>query len=268
MRATHRPNAYLRQIENRFVSSESTFIDMQWWDACVDPNAKPLFADRRLPVWIGVDASFKRDSTAIVACGWDAKTDKVHLVVHHIFQPSPDDPLDFEDTIERTVIDLVRKFRVMEVRFDPWQMQATAQKLTRQNIPMVEFPQTVPNLTEASQNLYELVKDGAIAVYPDSDIRLAVQRCVAIEHPRGWKISKEKQSHKIDVVVALAQAALGAVEGGIGHPRMIDPALVLAHPRMSQPGPRADIHNPRALARMQGRRFTNVHTIAHFRAGR
>ena len=31
---------------------------------------------------------------------------------------------------------------------------------------------------------------------------------------RGWRIAKEKQSHKIDVVVALAQAALGAVKQG------------------------------------------------------
>jgi hypothetical protein len=30
--------------------------------------------------------------------------------------------------------------------------------------------------------------------------------------PRGWRIDKEKQSHKIDVVVALAMAAYAAVQ--------------------------------------------------------
>jgi len=43
-------NAYLRMIENRFVTTESTFIDMAWWDACVDPQATPTYAtslDRR-----------------------------------------------------------------------------------------------------------------------------------------------------------------------------------------------------------------------------
>jgi hypothetical protein len=39
-----------------------------------------------------------------------------------------------------------------------------------------------------------------------------VQRSVAIETSRGWRIAKEKASHKIDVVVALAQSALGAVQ--------------------------------------------------------
>src|SRR5262249_29495806 len=36
---------------------------------------------------------------------------------------------------------------------------------------------------------------------------------VAIETGRGWRITKEKQSHKIDVVVALAMAAHAAMQG-------------------------------------------------------
>ena len=40
MRQQLRPNAYLRMIENRFVGSESSFIDMGWWDQCVDPRLR------------------------------------------------------------------------------------------------------------------------------------------------------------------------------------------------------------------------------------
>ena len=54
----------------------------------------------------------------------------------------------------------------------------------------------------------------ASPVYPDDEIRLAVQRAIAVEGSRGWKIAKEKTSHKIDIVVALAQAALAAVQNG------------------------------------------------------
>ena len=42
----------------------------------------------------------------------------------------------------------------------------------------------------------------------------ALSRSVALETARGWRIAKEKVSHKIDVVVALAQACLGAVQQG------------------------------------------------------
>ena len=67
MRRSLRPNAFLRMIENRFVGSESSFIDLAAWDAVVDPAVKPVLADHLLSVWVGVDASVKHDSTAIVA---------------------------------------------------------------------------------------------------------------------------------------------------------------------------------------------------------
>jgi phage terminase large subunit-like protein len=122
--------------------------------------------------------------------------------------------LNFEDTVERTLLQMRERFpRIQEIRFDPWQMVASAQRLTKAGLPMVEFPQTVSNLTEASQNLYDLIKGGNIIMYPDPDLRLAVSRAVAKETGRGWKIGKEKQSHRVDLVVALAQAALGAVKG-------------------------------------------------------
>jgi phage terminase large subunit-like protein len=214
MREQLRPNAYLRLIENRWVSTESTFVDMAWWDECVDPEARPLLDDRRLPVWLGVDASTKRDSTAVVVCAYDRDIKKVKLVWHRTWQPSVAEPLDFEHTIEDTIVSLSQMFHIREVRFDPFQMQASAQRLLKRNIPMVEFPQTSGNLTEASSNLYELIKGRNLTVYPDAAMRTSIQRSVAIETPRGWRIAKEKASHKIDVVVALAQAALGAVTEG------------------------------------------------------
>jgi len=79
---------------------------------------------------------------------------------------------------------------------------------------MVEFPQSAPNLTRSSQNLYELLKSGGIVLYADPDIRLACQRSIAIETARGWRIAKDKTSHKIDVVVALGMAAIAAVRWG------------------------------------------------------
>jgi phage terminase large subunit-like protein len=96
--------------------------------------------------------------------------------------------------------------------FDPYQMQASAQRLQREGIEIEEFPQSVPNLTEASQNLFDLIKSRNLVVYPDANMRLAVSRAVAVETQRGWRISKDKQSHKIDVVVALSMAALGAIK--------------------------------------------------------
>jgi phage terminase large subunit-like protein len=173
-----------------------------------------VLSDRSLPAWVGVDASVKRDTTAIVAVTFDNKAKKVRLLVHKIFQPTPGRPLDFEATIEPTVRDFCRRFSVRTVAYDPYQMAAVAQRLSASGIPMREYPQSVPNLTAIGANLYELIKSGGLVVYPDDALRLAVSRTIALETPRGLRLAKEKTSHKIDVVVALAMAALHAVEQG------------------------------------------------------
>jgi hypothetical protein len=211
MRRSLRPNAYARMVENCFVSSEATFVDMSWYDQCVMPTAKPVVADPELPIWVGIDASVKHDSSAVVATTWDKKSQVVRLIFHRIYQPAPDDPLDFEATIEATVLDLRKRFRVRKVLFDPYQMVASAQRLARQGVKMEEFPQSVPNLTAASQNLFELLQGRTLILYPNADIRLAMSRAIAIETARGWRIAKEKQNHKIDVVIALAMSALASV---------------------------------------------------------
>jgi hypothetical protein len=54
---------------------------------------------------------------------------KVRLVWHRTFQPSPEDPLDFEATVEKTLLDLRRRFWVREIRYDPYQLVAVAQRL-------------------------------------------------------------------------------------------------------------------------------------------
>jgi hypothetical protein len=211
MRRSLRTNQYLRMIENRFVTSESSFIDMSAWDRCVRPDLGHVVGDRGLVIYVGVDASTKRDSTAIVATTWDEGAQQVRLVFHRIFQPTPEDPLNFEATVEACLLDLHQRFNVTRVLFDPYQMASSAQRLTQAGLKIEEFPQTVPNLLAASQNLYELIQSGNIVAYPDAQMRLAVSRAVALESSRGWRIAKEKQSHRIDVVVALAMSALAAV---------------------------------------------------------
>ena len=218
-RSQLRPNAYLRLIENRFVTNEQSFIELPWYDRCVDPErrplAPPLAANKHLPrptVWIAVDASVKRDATAIVVCTYVPDTQKVHLVDHRIFQPTPNQPLDFEATIEKTILDYAARFSVVSVRYDPFQMHATAMRLRSKGVPMVEFPQIPTNLTAMGSNLYELIRSGGLVVYPDDQIRLAISRACAKETDRGPMITKSKASHKIDVVIALAMAAFAAVE--------------------------------------------------------
>jgi hypothetical protein len=113
-------------IANRFVSTESTFVDPAWWAACEHADARPLVKDPTLAAWVGVDASTKRDSTALVACTWDSEAKKVRMVWHRVFKPTPEEPLDFEATIEATLMELRGRFDLRAVYFDPYRMVSTA----------------------------------------------------------------------------------------------------------------------------------------------
>jgi phage terminase large subunit-like protein len=206
-------NQFLRMIENRFTSTEASFINMSKWDDCVDLNLGHTVSNPLLPIFVGIDASHKHDATAVVATTFDRKAQQVRLVFHRIFQPTPEQPLNFEHTIEQTVLDLSKRFLLRLCLFDPYQMQATAQRLTAADIRIEEYPQSPAKMTAASQNLYDLIEGGNLRVYPGAEMRLAVSQAIAKETPRGWQITKQKSSHKIDVVIALALSAYAAVQG-------------------------------------------------------
>jgi phage terminase large subunit-like protein len=210
-RETLRPAAFLRLHENRRATGSESFIDLAWWDRCIGVNHRPALGETPAELYVGVDGAVKHDSAAVVACYFDRLAGKVVLGRHRIWYPQGD-TLDLDSTVGDFLRDLWRGYAVAEIRFDPWQMINLAQQLQREGLPMVEYPQTVGNLTSMGQNLYDLIKTGNLLAYPDDDLRRQISHAVAVESSRGWKISKEKAANKIDAVVALAMAALGAVQ--------------------------------------------------------
>jgi phage terminase large subunit-like protein len=213
MRRSLRPSAFARMILNEFVSAESSFVDLAAWDQCVVPSLVPC--RDRVPVYIGIDASTKRDSTALVAVKYEPKSGIVQLVAHAVFTPQPDDPIDFEATVEKQLRDWAKRYLIGAIYYDPYQLVAVMQRLSRGLVPgIAEFPQTVSNLTAATTNLHDLIRERRLALYPDAAMRLAVSRAIIVESSRGWRLDKLKQAHKIDVVVALSMACLAAVRSG------------------------------------------------------
>jgi hypothetical protein len=77
------------------------------------------------------------------------------------------------------------------------------------------------------QNLYDLIKGGNLIAYADDDLRRQISHAVAVESSRGWKIAKDKASLKIDAVVALAIAALAAVDGQAAGDERFLPSMAL-----------------------------------------
>ena len=173
------PNIF-RRLHLNLPSTAQSFIDMALWDQCVDPDWREVLHNRSLAVYVGIDAGHKHDSSAIVAVCFDREMQQVKLVFHRIFVPRRNEPLDFESTIAQTVRTLRQRYRVVKCLFDPWQMQAIAQQLTGEGIPIEEYPQTPANLTAAAQNLFELINSRNLVLYADKDMRLANRQGKAV----------------------------------------------------------------------------------------
>jgi len=114
--------------------------------------------------------------------------------------------------VEAYIKKLAEDYKVKEVRFDPWQFHRSAMTLEKNGIKMVEFPQTSDRLISMSQNLFDLVSGHNLILYPDREMRQHALKATAKETGRGWRIIKKKASHKIDLIIAMSMAALGATE--------------------------------------------------------
>jgi phage terminase large subunit-like protein len=220
MQRTLRPVQYKRLIQNEWTSSESTFIDLEMWDACVDANLRPVLSDPDLPVFAGLDASIRGDFTAIAVCTYNIKRQAVQIVDHLVLKPQDAD-ISFAE-VEDYLTQLDNRFDLRAVQYDPYQLESTAQRLRANGIPMVAFAQTFANLEAAASNLLKLVTDKNMVAYESAELRTAIGNCKSVETSRGFRISKIAGSRKIDLAAALSFAALAAVKEG----REIEPGIM------------------------------------------
>jgi len=211
-----RPNTFLRLHKNQWVSGESSFFDMDKFDRCVDPSHKPPLPSNDVVLFVGIDASIKKDRSAIVSVYWHPEFENMLcLGPKRFWQPSSEDPLDLEKTLEKYLLEVSKHYPIGAIYYDPFQFHRSAMTLEKEGLILNEFPQTVPNLTAMGQNLYDLIEFGNLKMYPDGELRKEAIMAVGKEGGRGIRIVKEKAIHKIDQIIALAMACYGAVQNPV-----------------------------------------------------
>ncbi|MGD9996969.1 MAG: terminase TerL endonuclease subunit [Ilumatobacteraceae bacterium] len=169
------------------------------WQACAESGVELA---RTGPVWVGVDVALKHDSTAIVAV--QNRPDGRLIATARIWLPERG-TVDLA-SIEAHLRQLVAEHDVQEIAYDPAYFQRSAEALTDDGLPMVEFPQSPSRMVPACQLAYEaicsarIVHDGG-GLFTDQVVS-AVPRVVG----EGWRISKGKSRRRIDAAVALCMA--------------------------------------------------------------
>jgi phage terminase large subunit-like protein len=211
-RRTLRAGTFQRLHQNIWVSSENRFIEPAVYDGCVERGRPDLSGS----LFIGVDASVRRDSTACVALKYDDHSDRLVLADYKIWKPTPGQPINLEASVEfylRRVYNEPRA-RIEKILVDPYQMARSVQTLVAAGLPVEEYNQTQMNLTEATEALYSAFINRSLRLYHAPDLREHCLNAVSVETPRGIRLSKQKTSNKIDGAVALSFALLAAVQTG------------------------------------------------------
>lgn len=226
-----RPADYLRHHENRWASSTETYLNVDWWDAAAKkfPAGIDLYAEhpyRYYPVWVGVDVAPKHDSSAVVGVTYDGARARIIMLYAKVWTPERGVDFDLEATVEKYILNMTRSSKTVGVFYDPAQFHRSMVTLKRQGVPMYEYTQSDNNMIAASQNLFDLLRTGALEAYPHPDVRAHLKAAVAKATSRGFRIIKTEHQRStdkykavierrgVDAAIALSMAAWNAVNQG------------------------------------------------------
>lgn len=226
-----RPAAYNRLHLNLWQTGEEAFVTSDQWNACIRQELRPVTSGKiklssggeTRSIFLGIDGATKRDCSAVVAVAKDG--DRMRLVCHKIWTPSPGKSLDLEETVEAYILELNEQYTIERAFYDAMQLERSIKTLRKKQVRgLSELTQGLTNLGSAAQVLYDLVIGEMLDVYGPrdandsvgADIRQHVVNAVASDGPHGWKLDKQKQRLKIDGAVALSFAVLAATRKKAG----------------------------------------------------
>ena len=222
---------YLTKHLDVWVNSDSAWLDMAKYNACIDTSFTPEdYAGK--PCIYGVDLASKLDLSAVIKLFWKKNQDDglIHYYVWaDFFLPSDtvknsgntsyygwvedghlrttDGAITDIGQIEQFIIEDYKKFDTLSVAYDPMQATQMAQGLLQDGAPMVELYQNLKNLSEPMKTLQALMYSGRLHVLNNPVLHWNAANVVAhTDAKENIFPRKEKPEDKIDGIVALIMA--------------------------------------------------------------
>lgn len=222
---------------NVWVGAMDAFFNVQKWRACADLTLKIedfhgqrciLALDLASKVDIAaMDILFPRENGEFVSFG------KYYLPEETVYGAGRDhyrnwaaegwltvtdgEIIDF-DVIENDIFMLSSLYDVTEIAYDPWQATQLATNLMKNGANVVEYRQTVQNMSEPMKNLDALIRAGKIRHNGDPVAAWALSNVVGkLDAKDNVYPRKARDENKIDpavaMIMALGRATLSEVKG-------------------------------------------------------
>ena len=216
---------------NRWVGSRAAFFNMENWRCCAD-DALSLDAYQGKRCYLGLDLASKNDLAAIGLVF--PHDDGTHALFARYYAPEDalrgpnggryrpwvaekrltltDGAMIDHDRIGRDIRDMMRRFDVAKLAFDPWNATALITRLMNDGAPALEFRQSTKNYSEGMKTLAAAI-DGRKVVH-EGDAALAWQFGNVTAKPDAADNvypRKETPESKIDGAIAVLMAYCVAI---------------------------------------------------------
>ena len=165
--------------------------------------------------YLGFDGSWKNDCTAVVAVIKPRHEDDVYRVFRVAswekdFTVDDDSWVVDKQLVVNTVLDFVRENPgCVELVADVSYWQDEAYQWVQAGLPVVEFPQTLPQLVPATAKLFEGIMAGKIRHDGDQALARHLGNCILkMDSKGGSRLTKDYRNPrlKIDLAIALLMA--------------------------------------------------------------
>lgn len=238
-------NNFLTKHLNVWVNADTAWMDLQAWDKCGDPaRALDQFEGRKC--WVGLDLASKIDVACLMLLfeddeGWsvfgryyipeeaaDAGKNQHYAgwARQGLVTLTPGQVTDFA-YIEDDLRDFASRFDIQDVAFDPWQATYLATRMQEEGLPMIEYRQTVANMSEPMKTLEALTLEGKIRHNGDPVLTWMMSNVVAhLDAKDNIYPRKEFPENKIDGVVALIMALGRAIRQQEPESQYVDTSFV------------------------------------------
>ena len=245
IRYPSRTNAFLTKHLNVWVSARSAWLNMADWHKCGDP-ALSLEQFYGKPCWLSVDLASKTDICSLGFLFKDTlesgKTRWTYFTRSYLPEGALEragnnraayetwvnsghltlmdgEEIDF-DQIREDIKDLAAQLDITELPYDPWRATQLAHQLMSDGANVVEFRNTVQNMSPAMREWEAAITGGRFRHNADPVLTWMASNVEAKAdakdniYPR-----KARNENKIDGVIAGLMAMGRAVVGGMAEPQ-------------------------------------------------
>lgn len=205
--ATLTPEEFRRVHRNEWVSSSDKFVPDEWWQACRS-EVPPI--DEREPIILAMDAAVEQDCFGIVAVG-GMGNEEYAVKYSRKWTPPKNGKIDFIGTEddpgpETELRRLLNRYYVVEVCYDPYQLEDMAGRLSKELIAqMYAFKQGMERAI-ADKQLFDMIRDRHIHHNGDPELSEHISNANRKAEGDKIRIIKRSQKLKIDLAVCLSMA--------------------------------------------------------------